>query len=98
MVLRVRNERQVELAWEECRYFDLRRWQKPDGNLKTTCSWLTGMRPIRQSNGTFKYERYNIWTKERGGCDTRDLLLPLPVEEAARMEAVTGVNWQNPGW
>ncbi len=36
--------------------------------------------------------------KERGGCDTRDLLLPLPVEEAARMEAVTGVNWQNPGW
>ena len=25
MVLRVRNERQVELAWEECRYFDLRR-------------------------------------------------------------------------
>lgn len=98
MILRVRNERQVELAWEECRYFDLRRWQKPDGNLKTTCSWLTGMRPIRQSNGTFKYERYNIWTKERGGCDTRDLLLPLPVEEAARMEAVTGVNWQNPGW
>ena len=44
MILRVHNERRVELAWEEVRYFDLRRWQKPEGNLNATCQWLTGMR------------------------------------------------------
>ncbi len=98
MILRVRNERRVELAWEECRYFDLRRWQNPDGDLKDYQEWLTGMRPLPQSDGTFRYERYNIWTKERGGCSRRDLLLPIPVDEVARMESLTGEKWQNPGW
>ncbi|WP_195408436.1 RagB/SusD family nutrient uptake outer membrane protein [Bacteroides congonensis] len=98
MILRVRNERQVELAWEECRYFDLRRWQQPDGDLSESCQWLTGMEPIKQSDGTFKYERYSISQNPRGGCETRDLLLPVPVVEAARLEAVTGESWQNPGW
>ncbi len=41
LIMRIRNERRVELAWEEARYFDLRRWQKPDGDLHETCAWLT---------------------------------------------------------
>ncbi len=97
-ILRIHNERRVELAWEEIRYFDLRRWQSPEGNLHTTCSWLTAMYITRNSDGSFKYERRNIWSKERGGADTRDLLLPLTTAEAARLKSSTGVDWQNPGW
>lgn len=52
----------------------------------------------RNSDGSFKYERRNIWSKERGGADTRDLLLPLTTAEAARLKSSTGVDWQNPGW
>jgi hypothetical protein len=95
--LRIRNERRVELAWEENRYFDLRRWQEPTGNLHETCDWLTGMRPNRIGR-TIVYERYNITQSPRGGAENRDLLLPLSTTEAARMESVTGQNWQNPGW
>ena len=98
MILRVRNERQVELAWEECRYYDLRRWQQPDGDLYDTCRWLTGMRPIPRGDGTYSYVRYNIWQIPRGGSSNRDLLLPLPIDEVSRLDAVTGDSWQNPGW
>jgi len=98
LLLRIKNERRVELAWEEIRYFDLRRWQKTDGDLRETCTWLTGMKITPKEDGTFAYERYNIWTKERGGAQNRDLLLPLPQDEVNRMEAVTGDKWQNPGW
>lgn len=98
MILRVRNERQVELAWEECRYFDIRRWKKPEENLYDTSRWLTGIKPVVQADGSYRYERYNIWTKPRGGAEVRDKLLPLPVDEVSRLESVTGDVWQNPGW
>ena len=98
MILRVRNERRVELAWEEVRYFDLRRWQKPDGNLNATCRWLTGMRITKNNDGSFNYQRYNISSNPRGGYQNRDLLLPLPLDEVSRLESTTGVSWQNQGW
>lgn len=97
-ILRIHNERRVELAWEEHRYFDLRRWQKPDGDLHATCAWLTAMYITKNSDGSFSYERKNIWNKERGGADNRDLLLPLSTSEAERLKTTTGLDWQNPGW
>lgn len=98
MILRVRNERRVELAWEENRYWDVRRWKRPEENMHDVCAWLTGMRPIKQADGSFTYERYSIWDHARGGAEMRDKLLPIPLTESARLEAVTGVKWQNPGW
>lgn len=98
MILRVRNERRVELAWEETRYWDVRRWKKPLEDMHDVCAYLTGMRPIKQPDGTFRYERYSIWENMRGGAEMRDKLLPIPLTEAARLEGVTGVKWQNPGW
>lgn len=98
MILRVHNERRCELAWEEVRYFDLRRWQKPEGNLNATCQWLTGMRITKNNDGSFNYQRYNISTNPRGGYQNRDLLLPLPLDEVSRLESTTGVSWQNQGW
>lgn len=98
LILRIRNERRVELAWEEQRYFDLRRWQKPDGDLSETCKWQTGMRITKGSDGKFTYTRVNCSTNPRGGWRNRDLLLPLPLNEAALLEKTTGQKWQNPGW
>lgn len=98
LILRVRNERRVELAWEEQRYFDLRRWQKPTGDLSETCKWFTAMVITRNGDGSFNYKRENISVNPRGGWQNRDLLLPLPLNEAATLEAVTGEKWQNPGW
>ncbi|MGN0002597.1 MAG: RagB/SusD family nutrient uptake outer membrane protein [Sphingobacterium composti] len=98
LILRIRNERRVELAWEENRYFDLRRWQNPDGDLAETSKYFTAMDIKKNSNGTFTYSRRNITNNPRGGWENRDLLLPLPLAEAATLEAVTGTPWQNPGW
>lgn len=98
LILRIRNERRVELAWEEQRYFDMRRWQNPDGDLSETAKWLTAMVITKNADGTFNYARRNIWNNPRGGHRNRDLLLPIPLNEASTLESVTGQQWQNPGW
>lgn len=98
LILRIRNERRVELAWEEQRYFDLRRWQSPQGDLSETSKWFTAMEITKNSDGSFTYRRRSISSNPRGGWENRDLLLPLPMTEAATLEAVTNQKWQNPGW
>ncbi|KAA6348004.1 RagB/SusD family nutrient uptake outer membrane protein [termite gut metagenome] len=100
LILRIRNERRVELAWEEQRYFDLRRWQTPQGDLSATCKWLTAMTITKNGgdDGSLAYTRVNITTIPRGGWQNKDLLLPLPLNEVSRLEPLTGVLWQNPGW
>lgn len=98
LILRIRNERRVELAYECQRYFDLRRWQKPDGNLESQYKWATGMLIRKQSNGSFTYERVNTSSISRFGYETKDLLLPIPLSEASLLETMTGDKWQNRGW
>jgi hypothetical protein len=98
LILRIHNERRVELAWEEQRYFDLRRWQRPDGDLSATCKWFTAMVITKNPDGSFTYNRQSISSTARGGWQNRDLLLPIPLNEVSRLEPVTGESWQNPGW
>jgi len=98
LILRIRNERRVELAWEEQRYFDIRRWQEPTGNLSETSKFFTAMIITKNGDGSYTYNRRNISNNPRGGYQNRDLLLPLPLNEASTLESVTGVKWQNPGW
>jgi hypothetical protein len=98
LLLRIHNERRVELAYEENRYFDLRRWQQPDGDLSATCKWLTAMVITRSRTGALTYERRNIRETERGGWKTRDLMFPVPESEALLLESISGQKWQNPGW
>ena len=98
LILRIRNERRVELAWEENRFFDLRRWQTPNGDLSETSKWFTAMVITKNSDGSFTYTRRNISSSPRGGWQNKDLLLPLPLSEASLLESVTGQKWQNTGW
>ena len=96
--LRIKNERRVEFAFEENRYYDLRRWSTPDGDLGKYQKYPTAMHITKNADGTFTYERKNVWSEPRGGWENRDLFLPLPLSEVSKMEPLTGVKWQNPGW
>lgn len=98
LILRIHNERRVELAWEEQRFYDVRRWQTPSGDLSETNKWFTAMMITKNADGSLTYKRQSISGNPRGGWQNRDLLLPLPLKEASLLESVTGQEWQNPGW
>jgi len=55
------------------------------------------MKIEKQTDGSFIYTR-EIPYGPRGGWQNKDLLLPIPLNEASRMQMDTGENWQNPGW
>jgi len=110
----IRNERRVELAYEENRYFDNRRYVKPDGDLSATDKYVTGMwieRKGTSPNYTYEYRRCvvgdtysattNTWTNTglaRACYTNKYLRWPIEMNEAKRLYGATGVFWQNPGW
>lgn len=97
LILRIRNERRIELAFEEYRYFDVRRWTAPDGDLSATDRWVTAAEITRNTDGTYSWIRRPVSTERR--CYTNKFLKgPIPLDEANRLKGITGVNWQNPGW
>ena len=98
LLLRVKNERRVELALEENRFFDIRRWSAPTGDLSKTDRWVTAMEITRQANGTFTYLRRPVRANERKNYTNKWLRLPIPLNEANALKASTGLDWQNPGW
>ena len=98
LMLRVMNERRVELALEENRYYDIRRWSSPTGDLSKTDRWVTAMAITRAADGTFTYARRTVRANERKNYTNKFLWLPIPLNEANALLGSTGVNWQNPGW
>ena len=88
---RYRNERRVEFAFEEQRFFDVRRWKI----LGETDHFVTGML-ITKSEDEYIYTRFKL--AERNTNSNKYLMFPLNQNEAAKMEEITGVKWQNPGW
>lgn len=81
----IKNERRIELCFEGHRFFDLRRW---DDNLNET---INGVTIINNNDGTFDYQRKNIFTP-----DYKDYMYygPLPFNEILKTENIT----QNQGW
>ena len=98
LILRIKNERRVELALEENRYFDIRRWSLPTGDLAKTDRWVTAMAITRNSDGTYSYARRTVRANERMNYTNKWLWLPIPLNEANALKASTGVDWQNTGW
>ena len=94
--LRYVNERRVELAYEEQRYYDVRRWQSPDGDLSATDRYVSGMDITKNADGSFSYKRFRLNPRE---CYTNKYLKnPIGLDEVQRMQKLTGKSWQNPGW
>ena len=91
--LRIRNERRVELAFENFRFDDVRRWKIID----QTEEHMTGMRITKDASGKFTYTRFAFPTRTNKGAD-KYLLYPMKEEEVNKMKYLTGDDWQTPGW
>ncbi|WP_366184325.1 RagB/SusD family nutrient uptake outer membrane protein [Flavobacterium ovatum] len=88
--LRLRNERRVEFAFEEERYFDLRRW-----NIQNEKEGIiTGMK-ITKVNSDLSYER--VVVQKRNVTEPKYRVMPIPRNEELRY-AKYGISWQNEGW
>jgi len=101
--LMARHERQVELAFEEDRYFDTRRWTKANENM-TNEKFCTGMYITKNNDGSFSYKRFILGSGSDGktpskmSYESKWHLYPIPSSEAAILEGKTGKSWQNTGW
>ena len=100
--LRIRNERRVELAFENFRFDDVRRWKIID----QTEEHVTGMEITKDAEtGNLTYNRISFGTRVGKG-NPKYLLFPIPQDEVEKMKKLTsptgdpedGDNWQNPGW
>jgi hypothetical protein len=83
----IRNERRIEMAFEEHRYWDLRRWKIAEQELNKD---LSGMK-ITNNNGTFTYQR----TKAGAIVFKPNMYFyPIPYDEMAKNPLLI----QNFGW
>jgi hypothetical protein len=109
MRLMYRNERRIEFAYEENRYYDVRRWTDPDDDMDII-RYETGMWIEKNDDGTFSYQRFQIndsYDPETGWAGTgieklcyenKYLLYPFNAVEVANILANVGIDIQNPGW
>lgn len=81
-------ERRLELAFENHRFWDLRRWKEGSG---IDGQYMHGMQITRKPDGTFTYNR--ITTRTRYFRDNL-YYLPIPTSEVL----VSPQLLQNPGW
>lgn len=88
MRIAIKNERRIELAFEEHRYWDLRRWKDAEKELNKT---LTGMK-ITKNASTFSYERVPAGTIRF--IAPKMYLYPIPFGEISKNENLV----QNYGW
>lgn len=88
---RVRNERRVELAFEEHRYFDVRRWMiAPDVYDNGQGVRITGR---LNQDGSYTYE-YEVQEVDQRAWNDRAYFLPIYRDEMNRNENLV----QNPGY
>jgi hypothetical protein len=85
---RLKKERQAELAFEEHRFWDLRRWKDAEVVLNKPAM---GMRiTFNPADTTYTYQTFEV---ENRLFDSRFYWYPLP-----RKEVLKGYVKQNPGW
>ena len=85
-----RNERRIELAFEEHRFFDVRRWKI----MSETDKLVTGMK-ITKDGSNLTYTRIKF---DRNCSSEKYLMYPIEQSEVDKIVGATGANWQNPGW
>lgn len=85
----VRNERRIELAFEDHRWHDIRRWKIA---MTTNNQYNKVMKITKNSNGSYTYERRE--SIRRHNFRPEMYLMPIPDGEINKMPALL----QNPGW
>jgi len=76
MRTRIRNERRVELAFEEHRFYDVRRWKIA---MQTENVPAYGISVLKQTNGTFTYTKKEALAGRK--FDNKHYWLPIPLAE-----------------
>ncbi|MDB5088133.1 MAG: hypothetical protein JWR09_2127 [Mucilaginibacter sp.] len=84
----IRNERRIELAFEESRFFDLRRWKIADAIMNQPRKGET----VFQSGSSFTYNTVNVLTTKF--VSPKMYLYPIPYDEVLKNPNMK----QNPGW
>ncbi len=84
----IQHERQVELAFEESRFWDVRRWKIAD---QTETQLEKGMRVAKNANGTYTYTIQDV---RKHNFNTAMYLWPIPQSETAKSIDLL----QNPGY
>lgn len=85
---RLQNEWRVEFAFEDHRFWDVRRWKIADSTQRE----LYGVKIEKQSDGTFSYYKNLYETRKWRDCM---YLYPIPQNELYKN---TNLNPQNTGW
>jgi hypothetical protein len=81
-VERYRNERSVELAYEEHRYFDVRRWMiAPQAYVNATGVNVTGN---MSADGTISNRSYSVVKIQDREWNPRFYFLPIELDEINR--------------
>lgn len=86
----IQNERRIEMAFEEKRYWDIRRW-KIAASVYNTAP-LVGMDIVQPGNGLLSYNRVPVLTTSFK--DPQMYLYPIPYSEVVKNPQMR----QNPGW
>jgi hypothetical protein len=84
--LKLQNERRIEMAFEEQRFWDIRRWK-----IGNTTQDIYGMEITKNGDGTFKYTKKLI---ERRIFEDKMNLYPIPQSELFKNNKLK----QNTGW
>lgn len=83
----IQNERRIEMAFEEQRYWDIRRWRIAEDVFKEP---LKGVE-IRTSGGNTKYNKVNVLSTT---FNTKRYFYPIPYSEVVKNDNMI----QNPNW
>lgn len=86
---RIRNERRIELAFENHRFWDVRRWKIAENTERT----IWGLQAVKDDTapGGFRYERFKV--EERPWRNAM-YVIPITVDETLRNPNLV----QNQGW
>ena len=84
----IQNERRIELAFEEHRFWDLRRWKIGESALSGA---LMGMRITTKTDGTFNYAPVQVGNMV---FSKKLYYMPLPYDETLKNPSLI----QNEGW
>ncbi len=86
---KIRNERRIELAFEEHRFFDIRRWKIAQDVLDN--KEMMGMEIIKNADGTFTYTKKPFETRT---FPSKLYVLPIPQGELDKNPEAKQIN----GW
>lgn len=85
----IKLERRIELAFEEHRFWDVRRWKTAEVDFNKI---LKGVNITKSGTGVFSYRTINVAPVRFIG--PKMYLYPIPFSELVKNKALT----QNPGW